>query len=198
MTLFYGKAADGSYGFYDDEIHATIPAGAVEVSAGEHAELINGQSTGLMIVPDANGKPILVERPAPALADYKVLILKSIDTAAEELRSIYITASPGQVATYIMKYNDATAFKTAGYTGTVPGLVQAEVDATGATAEEAADDIIAQYTAWNQLAGFIEKVRRTAKVSVNEATSNSAVDTVFAAATAGFAAIKAQAGTASI
>ncbi|MNK27653.1 hypothetical protein D3C87_460150 [compost metagenome] len=198
MTLFYGKAADGSYGFFDDTIHTTIPQDAVEISAAEHYALLEGQSSGKVITRDASGKPILRDPTPPALSEYQASIQKAIDEDAETLRSIYITATPGQVATYIMKYNDAVAFKTANYTGTVPGLIQAEMDATDTSAQVSTDDIIAQYTAWNMLAGAIEKVRRTAKVAVTEATTLAAVDAARTGATAGFAAIKAQAGAAAI
>lgn len=195
MTLYYGKDSNGNYGFYDDTISTQIPEGAVEITVEQHQALLAGQSAGQIIQPDSNGNPSLANQPAPLLAAYQATMLAKIDKDAAALRGLFITANSGQVATYIMKYNDASAFKTAGYTGTVPGLVQAEADATGEDAKTAADDIIAQYTAWNTLAAAIEKVRRIAKIAVAAAKANSDVDAAITAVEAGFAQIKAQAAS---
>lgn len=195
MSIFYSKSQGG---FYDDSIHTTIPSDAVEITVEQWQALLEGQSGGQQIVGDANGNPILQAYPAPALPDQKTAALKQIDDDAEALRGLYITANSGQIATYIMKFNDASAFKTAGYTGTVPGLVQSEMAATGQTAQQAADAIIAQYTAWNTLAASIETVRRTAKVAVGAASDSAGVQAGVTAAETGFAQIKQAAGSQSI
>src|ERR1700743_1672952 len=129
MTMYYSKSTGG---FYDDGIHvkSQIPSDAVEITVAEWQTLLQGQANGQMIVADANGNPVLQNYPEPALADVKTAGLAQIDAAAEVLRGLYITANSGQVATYMLKYNEATAFKTANYTGDVPGLVQSEVAAT--------------------------------------------------------------------
>jgi len=93
-----------------------------------------------------------------------------IDACAGAARARYITVAPGQEATYILKAQQAAAFKAGGYAGTVPGLVQAEIDATGATAQQAADDILAQEAAWAYKAAQIESARRRGKVAVGAAT----------------------------
>lgn len=50
--------------FYDEAIHGdNIPADAVEITADEHAALINGQSQGKRIVADENGYPVLQDPP---------------------------------------------------------------------------------------------------------------------------------------
>lgn len=192
MALFYSKSTGG---FYDDTIHsaAQIPADAVSITEAQHQALLAGQSDGQLIQADSNGIPTLVAPPAPALTDVQANALKSIDADAETLRGKYITANSGQVATYLMKYSEATAFQTAGYTGTVPGLVQSEVDATGQTAQQAADSILAQYAAWSSLAASIETARRKAKIAVNAATSTDSVNTAISTATTAFAAIDAAA-----
>lgn len=53
-------------GFWDDGIHADIPKSAVNISAARYKELLDGQSTGRAIAADKKGKPVLVEREAPA------------------------------------------------------------------------------------------------------------------------------------
>lgn len=195
MSIFYSKSQGG---FYDDSVHPTLPSDAVEITTTQWQTLLEGQSQGQQIVGDANGNPILQAYPAPALADVKTAALRQIDSDAETLRGLYITANSGQIATYIMKFNDASAFKTAGYAGTVPGLVQSEMAATGQTAQQAADAIIAQYMAWNTLAASIETVRRKAKVAVGAAADSAGVQTAVTTAETGFAQIQQAAGTQSI
>lgn len=51
-------------GFYDDRLHATIPADAVHISAKRHRALLDGQARGEQIVADAKGRPTLKAREA--------------------------------------------------------------------------------------------------------------------------------------
>ena len=65
--MFYSAQTGG---FYARAIHGdNIPADAVEISAEEHAALIEGQSQGKRIVADDNGFPILVDPPKPTSAE---------------------------------------------------------------------------------------------------------------------------------
>src|SRR5579859_2866071 len=123
MSMFYSKTTGG---FYDDGIHtaAQIPSDAVPVSQATYQSLMTAQSTGDTIQADSNGNPIAVAPPAPTLVQVQDVALTQIDAAAEALRALAITSTPGQIATYILKYNEAIAFQTANYAGTVPALVQ--------------------------------------------------------------------------
>jgi hypothetical protein len=195
MSLFYSKSTGG---FYDDAIHtpAQIPSDAVAISQVEYNALMEGQSLGNTIGADANGNPILIP-PVPAtLAQVQASALTGLDAGAETLRSKFITANSGQVATYLLKQSQAQAYQVAGYTGTVPSLVQSEVAATGATAQAATDSILAQYAAWVGLAAAIETVRRSAKVAVSAVTDPvagpAAIATLLANATTAYAAIAAE------
>lgn len=61
--MFYSKSTNG---FYDAVIHGeNIPADAVEITADEHAALLEGQSQGKLIQADTNGKPVLTDQPLP-------------------------------------------------------------------------------------------------------------------------------------
>ena len=61
--MFYSKTTGG---FYTAEIHGdNIPDDAVEITADEHAALLEGQSQGKIIYADKNGKPILKDPPPP-------------------------------------------------------------------------------------------------------------------------------------
>ncbi|ATI15738.1 hypothetical protein [Bordetella phage vB_BbrM_PHB04] len=60
--LYYSKSSGG---FYDDAINTSIPGDAVEITADDHAALLEGQSTGKRIVGDDDGFPMLVDQPPP-------------------------------------------------------------------------------------------------------------------------------------
>ena len=54
-------------GFYSREIHGdNIPSDAVEITAEQHAALLQGQSEGKVITADENGYPIAIDPPPPA------------------------------------------------------------------------------------------------------------------------------------
>lgn len=144
----------------NDQFAHLLPAGVVQIS-DEEAEAL--------------------QHPPRALADIKADALVAIDAAAGRARARYITIAPGQEATYLLKSQQATAYQAAGYTGTVPGLVQAEVTATGATAQQATDAMLAQEAAWATLAAAIESARRSGKVTAGNAADGAAVATILAA-----------------
>lgn len=56
-------------GFYDPSINNDVPDDAVEISAVEHAALLNGQSAGRVIAADEHGRPVLVDPPPLSLED---------------------------------------------------------------------------------------------------------------------------------
>ena len=55
MTIFYDASTRG---FYDDAVHSTIPAGAVEITPATYQTLMDAQAAGQEIVDDGNGNPI--------------------------------------------------------------------------------------------------------------------------------------------
>lgn len=61
MTLFYSASTGG---FYDDAIHASPPTDAVVIGAAQHTALLEAQSEGMLISPDASGQPVARDRPA--------------------------------------------------------------------------------------------------------------------------------------
>lgn len=98
-------------------------------------------------------------------------MLAHIDAKAGAVRACYITISPGQEATYLLKSQQAKAFALAGFVGPIPGLIQAEMTATGLTAQAVTTRIMAEESAWAYLAGNIESIRRSAKEAINAAPS---------------------------
>jgi len=95
---------------------------------------------------------------------------KYIDMAAGEARARYISTGSGQDAVYLLKAHQAREFKAAGYEGTVPMLIQAEMFVSGMNAQQATDYILATEAQWVYLASEIEKIRRAAKIHVNSLT----------------------------
>lgn len=89
-----------------------------------------------------------------------------IDRFAGDARARYITVAPGQEGTYLEKRRQAQAFADAGYTGTPPAYIAAEAAATGSTATQAAQLILAQAAAWDVKGAEIEGCRRKWKIAV--------------------------------
>ena len=60
-------ASKTTRGFYDAAIHGdNMPADVVEITAEEHAALLEGQSNGKVIDFDEAGRPFLAEPPPPS------------------------------------------------------------------------------------------------------------------------------------
>jgi len=61
--MFYSAQTNG---FYEPAIHGdNIPADAVKITAEQHQALMEGQSAGKVIAPDADGHPVLQDPPKP-------------------------------------------------------------------------------------------------------------------------------------
>lgn len=57
-------------GFYLRDLHGdAMPTDAIEITDEEYSALLAGQSTGKRIVPDAAGRPVLADQPAPTAAE---------------------------------------------------------------------------------------------------------------------------------
>lgn len=73
--------------FLDDEINA-IPAWAVEISDAEWSNLLKEQANGKVIAADENGKPILIDPPAPdreqTIAQYEAAAQENLDSVAKQ------------------------------------------------------------------------------------------------------------------
>lgn len=160
----------------DYESHGTWPNDAREISDELYSEVVTNRPTNKMNVPGTDGLPILVDPPAPLLADVLAASLAAIDTAAGAARSRYITTVPGQEATYLIKAQQARDYQAAGHTGTVPSLVQAEADATGETPQLACGRILAEEAAWIAKAAQIETARRRGKIAAQAAADVPAVE----------------------
>ncbi len=133
---------------------------------------------------------------ATPLAASKADAAKAIDAEAD---AIYGAVLGNRSAEYMEAESDATAYKAAGYTGTVPAGVKSWVDAKAAagitwTNQQAADDILATAAGWRSAKAAIRAARLARKEQIKGASDAAAVATSLAAWKATAAAIRAQLG----
>lgn len=122
--------------------------------------------------------------PGPSLDDQKTSAHDVIDRAAENARLRHITPGAGQAMAYQEKAEEAADYIAAGYpaaTGSPPTydgypFITAEVNATGKTSTEAADDIISQRSAWVTVGAQIEQERLGGKKAVTDAVDTAGVE----------------------
>lgn len=119
------------------------------------------------------------------------LALKQIDQMAGETRMLFITSVPGQEATYQFKIEDARAYKAAGYPSdaTPYPWINAEAEATGTSAQAAADTIIATGEQWVVVGVMIERTRMTFKTLARNAVDDETLNTAVRSARASFESI---------
>ncbi len=94
--------------------------------------------------------------PFKDIQDAREWARNGIDQAAGAARARYITVTQGQDATYQAKYADAQAFARAGYPAEQIDQypwVREEAAGTGATPQQAADEIKASGDPWNMVLG---------------------------------------------
>lgn len=118
--------------------------------------------------------------PLPIIEQYKNDAKKAIDRAAGRARAKYITAVPGQEATYLLKATEAETYISNGRPeDTTPyPLMTAEAQVRGISVSEMADLIITTKNAWVQLAAQVEVLRIDGKLQIDNATTHEEVDTI--------------------
>ena len=96
--------------------------------------------------------------------------IERVKGAAAAARERYVT--PGKDLVYEQKRAQAAAYQAAGYpadTAAYP-MIQAEADATGVTAADAAVHILTVADSWMALAAQIERIERSAVTSIASTT----------------------------
>lgn len=88
--MFYSKSTGG---FYATAIHGdNIPTDVVEITVEEHQALIEGQSQGKRIVPDADGVPVLQEPPPFVAPDVDQVTMRQARLALLESGKLDLVA----------------------------------------------------------------------------------------------------------
>jgi len=130
---------------------------------------------------------------AANLATLKTAFVKQVDQDADAI----IKAVMGERATeYLLAEQEATAFKAAGYAGTVPNSVSSEATAKGVTAQVACDTILATAAGWRAAQAALRANRLLSKASASATVDAAALDVIKAQWVAFTVALKAQLGVA--
>lgn len=132
MALYYSA---GAHGFFDDRIHADLPADAQPVTAARHRELMLAQAAGAAIEAGDNGKPRL-RRPSASIPARRAALIRQVKREA----SRRITA----IAPIWQQLNDMRAAST--YPPLIGTPASARFDAIDAV-RTASDAIEAQISA---------------------------------------------------
>lgn len=119
--MFYSKSTGG---FYDEAIHTSIPADAVEITAEEHAALLEDQSRGKVITADANGLPVAV---APAslmtLAEAQSEQIAKLSAACQaQIYAGFQSSALGAVHNYPAKDKDQANLSASVVASLLPNL----------------------------------------------------------------------------
>jgi hypothetical protein len=125
------------------------------------------------------------------LEDFKSAAKLNIDNMAEAVRLQYVTPGSSQSMVYQEKGDEAADYVAAGYPVDLSSypFIQAEVNATGKTSADAADDILAQKSAWIVVGAAVEEVRIGGKINIDAAADEAEVDSIRDAALAALAVI---------
>lgn len=118
-------------------------------------------------------------------------LIRQIDV---DVDAIYAATVGNRQSEYELAEADATAYKDAGYTGTVPASVQVWATVKNWTAQTSADDILATAAAWRTAQAAIRLARLQRKEGARTAADLSALDTVKAQWAGFVAAIRGQLG----
>lgn len=150
--MHYKDTQDNLY-FIEPEFEHLLPQGCTQIT-DEEADAIR-----------ISKLPVVVP---PTVAEIKASNIKKVDA---DVDAIYAAAIGNRATEYSEAELQANTFKTADYLGTVPSYVASWLVSNTkglTTAQEAADDIIAQANAWRAAASAIRANRLTAKKNIVE------------------------------
>ena len=97
---------------------------------------------------------------ARVLTAARANLIRQIDADTD---AIYRAVQGDRAMEYVLAESDAKAYKSAGYTGTVPDSVASWASAKGETATWATDDILTTARGWRQAQSSIRATRLTCK-----------------------------------
>lgn len=163
MTRYYSRATGCCY---LPSIHAIIPADAVPIDEALYLAVVANPSPGKIRSHDAAGLPILID-PPPVIPTAHELCAQ-IDTAADTARRA-VAGDPLRAVEYDRAAAEAASFAAAGYPAeAVPRTVAAwAID--GRSAQQAADNILAEAAQYTEALYQIRETRLQAKALVRQA-----------------------------
>lgn len=146
-------------GLYDDRVHSSVPAQSIEITQGQHADIVAAFEDYRV----SGGA--LVHDPAPPQPTYRDMtaakraIVAAI-AAAERQATDEVT--PGEIASWAEKAPAAEAFVAGTATAEQTAMIAAEAGETGETDQELAELIIARAVAFRTLSPRFAGIRRSA------------------------------------
>lgn len=142
MALYFAPSVCG---FFSDAVHADIPADAVEISAQDHARLLDQQASGAAIVAGADGFPRanhvtvkLKDRRAARIRQVKREAARRIESIAPLWRQLNDQHAPSD--------EGAARFTAIDAIRAASDMIEAEVASLSAAALDALD--IARHPLW--------------------------------------------------
>lgn len=140
----------------------------------------NGSIFEAPVVPTPDPPPDPDPPPTPTLDELKTAAKHLVDNEAAMARVKYTTGIVHQGAVYILKADQAQAFKDAGYpSGSIDDYpwIKEEADGLGDTYQDTADGILAMRAQWADVLGpAIERQRLLGKKNVDDAVDEAGVD----------------------
>lgn len=110
----------------------------------------------------------------------KIELCQQVDGLADQVRR-ELAGDPLRVAEYDRAAQEASAYQTAGYTGTVPPAVLSWAEAKGWTAQAAAEDILRAAGRWNAALYQLRDQRLKAKEAIRSALDEASAKALAAA-----------------
>jgi hypothetical protein len=101
-----------------------------------------------------------------ALEDAVAHYQRALDLFVDRVRSRFPAAGAFIADEYQLTADQAEMFAAAGYSGTVPACVQSWADATGMSAQAAADNILATRDAYQQALAYTRRIRLVGKAEI--------------------------------
>ena len=153
---YYSKS---NQAFYDSTIHSRLPEDAVAISPEQHSALLAGQSSGQVIMPGKDGKPVLTAKAPSHLHQWdgkewtldkaaaSQLLAEAIDNGTKAINDLVGEAYRRVTRfgpEYQLREQQAIEYKAGGYKGELPTQVAAFAEPAGKGGKEATDIILAQ------------------------------------------------------
>lgn len=109
----------------------------------------------------------------------KEFMVGRIDTIADAQRA-RLVGDPVKAFEYLEAEKGAVAYRDAGFTGTVPAVVQSWADARSWTAEQAAQDILTEAIMFHMALNIIRGIRLSAKYALMaEGLTDKQMETIY-------------------
>lgn len=121
----------------------------------------------------ADYEEVLLAQASLTLDVAKSIAMRKIDSDVDML---YAAVVGNKQTEYLQAEAEATAYRDAGYTGTVPPMVQSWATIKGWTTQQSAEDILRAADEWRQAQLTIRDNRLGSKEQIRVATTNFEVD----------------------